>query len=275
MPKVTIIDIIEIFIIAVLVYYIMAWIKNTKVWSLMRGIIVILAFVFVAYIFQMNTILWIVRNVSVVAITAVIVVFQPELRKALETLGRGNVFMKFFSDNKRTYDASFTDDTIEHIVKASYEMGRAKTGALMVIERGEALTDYERTGILVDAVLSCQLLVNIFEHNTPLHDGAVVVRGNRVVAATCYLPLSTDMGLSKELGTRHRAGVGVSEATDSITVIVSEETGRVSVAFEGSLKRNVNADELRKYLSLAKAEAPEEKKFLWWKPRRSDEENNN
>ena len=130
-------------------------------------------------------------------------------------------------------------------------MGEVKTGALIVIEQNILLTEYERTGINVDAVLSSQLLINIFEHNTPLHDGAVIVRGNRIVAATCYLPLSDNMELSKQLGTRHRAGVGISEVSDSLTIIVSEETGKVSAAQGGRLESDINSARLRELLEIA------------------------
>ena len=142
----------------------------------------------------------------------------------------------------------FTDKTINELVKACFDMGEVRTGALIVIEQNIRLSEYERTGINVDAVLTSQLLINIFEHNTPLHDGAVLVRGNRIVAATCYLPLSDNMELSKQLGTRHRAGVGISEVSDSLTVIVSEETGGVSLAVNGVLHRNVEADYLKEEL---------------------------
>ena len=150
-------------------------------------------------------------------------------------------------------------------------MGKNKTGALIVIEKEDSLTDYERTGIMLDSVISSQLLINIFEHNTPLHDGAVIVRGNRIVSATCYLPLSDNMELRKELGTRHRAGVGISEVTDSLTLIVSEETGRVSIAFEGELYRNVDADFVREKLQLLQDKVIEEKKFKLWKGRSKNE----
>ena len=145
----------------------------------------------------------------------------------------------------------FTDKTINELVKACFDMGEVKTGALIVIEQKNRLDEYIRTGINVDAVLSSQLLINIFEHNTPLHDGAVVMRGNRIVAATCYLPLSDNMELSKQLGTRHRAGVGISEVSDSVTIIVSEETGQISVAQEGKLERNVSSAKLREILEKA------------------------
>lgn len=150
-------------------------------------------------------------------------------------------------------------------------MGRAKTGALIVIEHNDSLIEYERTGIAIDSVISSQLLINIFEHNTPLHDGAVLVRGNRIVAATCYLPLSDNRELSKDLGTRHRAAVGISEVTDSLTVIVSEETGKVSVAMGGELFRNVDAAELKSKLELLQNKVYEEKKILFWKGRARNE----
>ena len=271
-PKVGWTDIVEILIISFLLYNVLAWIKNTKAWSLMRGIVVILIFVAVAAIFRMTTILWIAKNIMGLAVTAIIVVFQPELRKALEQLGKGRMFSTVFQfDNARITGELFSDRTISEIVRAAYEMGKAKTGALIVVEQSDSLTDYERTGIYIDSVLSSQLLINIFEHNTPLHDGAVIVRENRIVSATCYLPLSDNMELSKELGTRHRAGVGISEVTDSLTVIVSEETGRVSVALNGELYRNVDADFLKKKLQLIQNKTLEEKKFKFWKGRSKDE----
>jgi diadenylate cyclase len=166
----------------------------------------------------------------------------------------------------------FTEKTVNEISKACFEMGRVKTGALIVIARADSLTDYTRTGIDVDALVTSQLLINIFEHNTPLHDGAVIIKGNRIVSATCYLPLSDNMALSKALGTRHRAGVGISETTDSITVIVSEETGRVSVAMKGKLYGNVNPDDLKEKLQAAIVKPQkDEKKFFWKKPRRDNE----
>lgn len=275
-PKMTWTDVVEILIISFLVYEVMVWVKNTKAWSLMRGIIVIIAFVFLAYVFQMNTILWIVKNASVVAITAMIVVFQPELRKALDMLGRKNIFSSLISfDSNRATDERFSDKTVNEIVKSCFEMGKVKTGALIVVAQNDSLSEYERTGIELDSIVSSQLLINIFEHNTPLHDGAIIIRGNRVVSATCYLPLSDNMALSKELGTRHRAGVGISEVTDSITIIVSEETGRVSVAFEGELYRNVNSDFVKEKLILAQNKIYDDKKFRLWKGRAKNEKKTN
>lgn len=265
-------DVIEILLISVLIYSILVWFKNTKAWTLLKGLVVILAIVIVASVFNMSTILWITRNIFSVAVTALIVVFQPELRKALESLGRRNVFSNIFQfEASKIADELFSDETCDAIVQASYAMGRAKTGALIVIENTDSLLEYERTGIAIDSIISPQLLVNIFEHNTPLHDGAVLVRGNRIVAATCYLPLSDNRDLSKELGTRHRAAVGISEVTDSLTVIVSEETGRVSVAMDGELFRDVDAAELKAKLELLQNKKYEEKKSIFRKGRSKNE----
>ena len=263
-------DIVEILIISFLVYQIMTWIKNTKAWFLMKGIGIILIFILLAIIFEMNTILWIVENVLSIAVIAVVVVLQPELRRALEELGRKKLFAILMPFDK-VQTERFSDKTVNDLVKASFEMGKVKTGALMVIEQNVKLTEYERTGIEVDGLISSQLLINIFEHNTPLHDGAVIIRGNRVVSATCYLPLSDNMEISKELGTRHRAGVGISEVTDALTIIVSEETGHVSVTYEGKLYRNLDANALREKLQLIQNKEVDEKKHRLWKGRAKDE----
>lgn len=260
-------DIVEIIILSFLIYHILVWIKNTKAWSLLKGILVIAVFILFAAYFEMNTILWIVNNLFSVAVTAVVVILQPELRRAVEELGRKNIISSIIpiTVGRGPEGGRFSDKTINEIVKACVEMGRARTGALIVMEKDESLTDYERTGIEIDGVVTSQLLINIFEHNTPLHDGAVIVRGDRVTSATCYLPLSDNMRLSKELGTRHRAGVGISEVTDSLTIIVSEETGKISVAYGGDLERNVDAEGLRARLSdlQNKSEEDSRKRIVW------------
>lgn len=239
-------DILEIFIIAFLVYYILAWMKTTRSWRLLKGLIVIFLFLFVAIVMDMTTIIWIAQNVLSFAAITFIVVMQPELRHALEQLGQKNFIPSMgFSASGKDNGNAFSIKTLNEISKACMEMGKVKTGALIVIERMESLKDYERTGIEVDGIVTSQLLINIFEHNTPLHDGAVIVRGNRVTYATCYLPLTDNMDLSKDLGTRHRAGVGISEVTDSLTVIVSEETGGISIAHEGTLERGLSVDKLK------------------------------
>ena len=263
-------DIVEVIIISFLVYEIMAWVRHTKVWLLMKGIIIILVFILMAILFKMHTIIWIAENVLSLAVIAVIVVLQPELRRALEELGRKNFLLNVVSFEK-TPDERFSDRTVNDLVKASFEMGKVKTGALMVIEQNVLLTEYERTGIEVDGLISSQLIINIFEHNTPLHDGAVIIRGNRIVSATCYLPLSDNMAISKELGTRHRAAVGISEVTDALTIIVSEETGNVSVTYEGELYRNLDANGLKEKLHMIQNKEVEEKKRRLWKGRAKDE----
>lgn len=272
MPTIHWTDVVEIIILTFLAYHILLWIKNTRAWALLKGVTVIAVFILIAAIFRMNTILWIVTNVFNIAAIAIVVMLQPELRKAMEELGQ----KKFFSsvilfDSGKSEGGRFSDRTINEIVKASVEMGKVKTGALIVIEQDQPLGEYERTGIDVDGIVSSQLLINIFEHNTPLHDGAVIVRGNRVVSATCYLPLSDNMALSKELGTRHRAGVGISEVTDSLTVIVSEETGKISVAYNGQLERGLDAERLKVRLSDIQDKPVEEKKRKLWKGRARNE----
>jgi len=239
-------DVLEVLIIAYLVYHILLWVQTTKAWTLLKGVVVILVLWFFASYFRMNTILWIGENLLGTAITAVVIVLQPELRKALEELGKKNILTTMLPINSEKKEESvITEKTIHEIVRACVEMGKVKTGALIVIEGQQSLADYERTGIDIDAIVTSQLLINIFEHNTPLHDGAVIVRNNRVTSATCYLPLTDNDSISKEVGTRHRAGVGISEATDSITVIVSEQTGKISVALDGTLERGLDADTLK------------------------------
>lgn len=262
-------DIVEILIISFFVYQIMVWIKNTKAWALLKGVLVILVFIVIAALFHMTTILWIAENVISIAVIAFIIVMQPELRRALEQLGSKNYLSALFPfETTRKDSARYSDKTVNEIVRACFEMGKVRTGALIVMEQNNSLAEYERTGIEVDGIVTSQLLINIFEHNTPLHDGAVIIRGERVTSATCYLPLSDNRGLSKELGTRHRAGVGISEVTDSMTLIVSEETGHVSVAYKGELFRNLDADEVKEKIAIVQNKPnQEEKKHLVWKGR--------
>ncbi|MCI8333874.1 MAG: TIGR00159 family protein [Lachnospiraceae bacterium] len=261
-------DIVEVIILSFLIYQVMAWIKKTRAWSLLKGFAVLLIFIFLAWRFQLNTILWLARNVFSLGITALVIVFQPELRRALEQLGQKNLINSVFSfDSSKEDSARFSDKTVNELVKAVFEMAKVKTGALIVLERNTPLNEYERTGITLDSILSSQLLINIFEHNTPLHDGAVIVRENRIVSATCYLPLSDNLFLSKELGTRHRAAVGISEVTDSVTIVVSEETGKVSVAAGGELQRDLTQEELRGQLVIAQNKTRDTGRFKLWKGR--------
>ena len=271
-PKIGFTDIVEIVIITVLLYQIFKWVKKTRAWALFKGFVVILIAMIIAAIFQLNTILWIFSKMFNVGIIALIIVFQPELRNALEQLGRKNIFTNMFTlDDQRDKQERFSQRTLNEITKATFEMAKYKTGALIVIEQEVALGEYERTGIPIDAAVSSQLLVNIFEKNTPLHDGAIIIRNDRIIAATCYLPLSTNMEINKELGTRHRAAIGVSEVSDSMTIVVSEETGKVSLVIGGEIYRDVDAESLRKKLNYIQKKTIDVKKFKIWKGRMKNE----
>lgn len=267
-PRITWTDIIEIVVIAFVIYNVMVWIKNTKAWVLLKGIIIVVIFALIAYILNLKTILWIAGKTISVGIIALVIIFQPELRRALEQLGRKKILFGLFRFNDgREKGERFSSKTAEEIVRACFDMGAAYTGALIVIEQDMVLEEYEKTGIAVDGLVTSQLLINIFEHNTPLHDGAVIIRGDRIVAATCYLPLSDNNSLNKALGTRHRAGVGISEVTDSMTIIVSEETGRVSVAVGGELIHDIDADSLRNKLEYLRRRTIDVKSFKIWRGR--------
>ncbi|MDD6266266.1 MAG: diadenylate cyclase CdaA [Clostridium sp.] len=272
-PQIHVPDIIEIIIIAIVLYQVMGWFKKSRAWTLFKGIAVLALCWLVAAVFDLNTILWIFRNTISVGIIAIIIIFQPELRRALEQLGKQNFIATLFDSSSSEKRERFTAKTMNELIKAAFEMSKNKTGALIVIEQNVALGDYERTGIPIDAVVSSQLLVNIFEHNTPLHDGAVIMRNNRIVAATCYLPLSDSLEINKELGTRHRAGIGISEVSDSMTIIVSEETGDVSVAVGGELFRGLDADNLRKKLSYIQNKSLDVKRFRLWKGKKNEGKN--
>ncbi len=264
-PNVTTTDVVEIIIIAVLVYHIMRWFQKTRAWSLIKGIAVVLVFAIFALAFRLDTILWILENTINVGIIAVIIIFQPEFRRALEQLGRSNLISSLLNMDDSNGASKLDRKVLNEITKAAYAMSEVKTGALIVIEQDVRLGEYERTGITIDAEVSSQLLVNIFEHNTPLHDGAVLIRDNRIASATCYLPLSDNMDISKALGTRHRAAIGISEVSDSITVIVSEETGAVSLAHNGVIVRNVSKEKFLDKLQELRKEATGAKKVKWWK----------
>ena len=247
-PEIHFTDILEILILTFLIYHLIIWIKNTKAWMLLKGILVLALFILGAAILQMHTILFIAKNLVTVMATAAVVVFQPELRRVLEKIGERKFLSSVVPFDSNREKARFSEHTMDSIVDAAYNMGRVKTGALIVVEQAIQLSEYEATGIYLDCMVSMQVLINIFEHNTPLHDGAIIIRGDRIVSATCYLPLSDNMGLSKELGTRHRAAVGMSEVSDALVITVSEETGAVSVAQGGVLYRNLKRDELREKL---------------------------
>jgi diadenylate cyclase len=242
----TVTDIIEILILSFLIYRIMLWFKTSRAWTLLKGIIVIVIFMAAAALLQFNTILYLLKNAFSVGLIAVVILFQPELRSGLDQLGRKTLANYLVRDNET--EGVISEKTIYELVKTVQVLSANRTGALIVIENHVALGEYIDTGIPIDAVVTNQLLLNVFEHNTPLHDGAVIIRKNRVVSATCYLPLSANDTINKELGTRHRAGIGISEVSDSLTLIVSEETGSVSIAEGGELFRNLDTEGVRKHL---------------------------
>lgn len=249
-PDLTWSDVLDILIIAYVLYHLLLWIKTSRAWTLLKGILVVALFLLLAALFRFNTILWIARNLINVFLLALIILFQPELRRALDELGRKKLFATLFNfeGSKILQENSLRDESIEELIMTTRQLGKDKTGALIVIEQDTPLGEFINTGISIDAEISQQLLVNIFEKNTPLHDGAVIIKNNRIIAATCYLPLTDSKDVAKELGTRHRASLGVSEVSDSMTIIVSEETGAISVAYKGELHRDLNDASLRKLL---------------------------
>ena len=238
------IDILDILIVAYIIYRIMKLLKDTSAERLIKGIIILVGIMLLASMLHLTMISWLLQQALNVGLFAIVVVFQPELRRLLEQIGKGN-----FSRLIVPADApDEVESMITATVSACADMSRTKTGALIVFERRERLGEIISTGTMVDAAPSAELIKNIFFKNSPLHDGAMVVRAGRVCAAGCVLPLSGNQSLSRDLGTRHRAAVGMSESADSVLVVVSEETGSISVAIGGMLKRHLSPDMLRKLL---------------------------
>ncbi len=265
-PQLQFQDILDILLVAFAIYKIITWIKDTRTWAVFKGIVIIIGMAILAYMLGLHTVAYIISNTVTVGTIAIIVLFQPELRRALEQLGQGKLWGNGMSVEKEIKE-SLTEESITSIVKATMQMSKTKTGALIVIEGTTLLSEYERTGITIDAAISSQLLVNIFEKNTPLHDGAVIVCKNRIIAATCFLPLSDSLSISKDLGTRHRAAIGVTEETDAAVVVVSEETGTISYVRNGNIKRDIDAETLTKILGITKKRKVANKKITLWKGR--------
>jgi len=257
MPHLGLNSILDILFITFVLYRVLVWIKQTRGWTLFKGILTIALIYLAAVILQMNTTAWIIEQSLTVAALAAVIIFQPEIRKALENLGK-NRNIPFFNPLEENQEAN-SATCVEEIIDAALKMSEVKTGALIVIEQKVPLGDLESTGVAIDAIVTNQLLLNIFEHNTPLHDGAVLIRSNRVKAATCILPLTSE-ALSSDLGTRHRAAVGVSEVSDAFVVVVSEENGAISIAIEGKLHRNLGEEKMRLML-LANIQLKKSKKI--------------
>lgn len=240
-----IIFILDILIVGYVVYKFIKSARNSRVWQLLKGIVLIVIITILSGIFEFRILNWLLTIFMTYGVIALIVIFQPELRRMLEQLGT-NKFTKFFGIDKDL--ATKTKEDIYKIVIATIELSKNKIGALIVIERDIKIQDVIAGGIPMNADVSPQLLVNIFEPKTPLHDGAVVISGNKIAAAACVLPLADDNDIAKELGTRHRAAIGISKESDSIVVIVSEETGKISIAKDGTLIADVNEEALKKIL---------------------------
>lgn len=237
-------SVIDIVAVAAVLYQFLMLIKGTRAVQLIKGLVVLIIVSYLSERLRLTTISWLLSRVWQMLFVALPIVFQPELRRALEQLGRG----KFFTRHPSTLGNEVLDKVIEEMVRCTQVLSKNRIGALVVIERETGVQDYVETGIKIDGVVSSEFLVNIFIPNTPLHDGAVIVRGDRVAAAGCFLPLSENPDIQKELGTRHRAALGLSEVSDAIIVVVSEETGAISVAIEGSLTRFLDEKSLKDLL---------------------------
>jgi len=238
--------VIDISIVSYLVYKLVFLVRETRAWQLIKGVLFIFIATYVSQWLGLKTLEFILKNTFQLVGFALVVIFQPELRRALEQLGRSK-FKHFFSLDEEELEEK-TNSSIEELVKAAEELSRTKTGALIVLEGETKLGDIINTGVQLDSAITSELIINIFTPNTPLHDGAVVIRNNMIKAAACFLPLTDNPNLSKELGTRHRAALGITEVSDCSALIVSEETGKISFALNGGLTRNLNPDTLRKAL---------------------------
>ena len=245
MPLLLIMSILDIAIVIFIFYYLFKMLKGTRAWQLLKGIMLLIVATFVSDLLRLNILNYILSSVMTYGVFMLIVIFQPELRRALEQLGT-NKFNKYFGIDKDTNTK--TKESIYKIAIAAMELSKAGTGALIVIERDIKIQDIIATGIYMDAEISPQVLVNIFEPKTPLHDGAVIISNNKIAAASCMLPLADDKDIARELGTRHRAAIGISKDSDAIVVVVSEETGKVSIAKDGTLIADVREDMLKKIL---------------------------
>ena len=245
-PAFSLVHVLDVFIVTVLLYLIFRWIRRTQAWVLLRGVVIILVVALLAEFLDLFTVRWIVGNAMSMGFVLVIILFQPELRKALEQIGRGQYLINLNATGEERIHTSA--HTVDEIIKATGIMSKALTGALIVMEQEVDLSEHERTGVKLDAQVSVQLLTNIFERNTPLHDGAVIIRSNRVSTAMCILPL-TGESLDSSLGTRHRAAIGITEVSDSRVVVVSEETGTISVVVDGKISRGVSESKMRELLT--------------------------
>ncbi|CAM3763518.1 diadenylate cyclase CdaA [Marinicrinis lubricantis] len=259
LSRVGITDIIDILIVSYVIYKAITLVQGTRAIQLLKGVVVIIVVWMLSVWFHLDTLNWVMNQMITVGLLAVIIIFQPELRRALEQLGRGKLFMRTSLSEE---DVRFNQQ-IDEIIKAVNYLAKRKIGALIVFERQTGLTDYIESGTEISAKISSELLINIFIPNTPLHDGAVIIRNQQIMAAGCYLPLSENPFISKELGTRHRAAIGMSEVSDAINVVVSEETGQVSLAINGQVVRDIKEESL--ISKLYEELKPKAEKSSFWK----------
>lgn len=264
MPSIGISEILDILILCALIYYILRWIRHTHAWALLKGIVMVVLVALVAYLFDLVTVIWMVQNAFAMGLISLVILFQPELRKALEQLGRGVGLsgLSGFHGLKLDHRGGIAPQSLDEIVSAVLSMASRRTGALICLERDVTLDDIAQTGILIDAVVTRQLIMNIFVDRAPLHDGAMVIRRGRIVSAACILPLTSE-DVDQELGTRHRAAMGVSEISDALVIVVSEETGTISVALNGKLNRHLSEKSLNKILSENAVEEPKRRLMPW------------
>ncbi|PTM53345.1 diadenylate cyclase CdaA [Desmospora activa] len=251
-------DIVDVLIVSYIIYKLLMLLRGTRAVQLLKGISIVIAVWMVSSFFQLSTLQWLMENLFSLGIIVIIIIFQPELRRALEQLGRGRLFGR-----SSQMDEQVITSIVGDIVKAVSHLSKRRIGALIVVERQTGLSDYIETGTQLEARLGSELMTNIFLPNAPLHDGAVIIRNNQIMAAGCYLPLSENPFISKELGTRHRAGMGMSEISDAIAIIVSEETGQISLAIHGKLERRLTEEQLisRLYKEL---KPPEKNGSTFW-----------
>lgn len=238
-------SVIDILIVAFVVYRLMLLIRGTRAVQLIKGLVVLLVATALSSLFNLNTLNWLLRQTMTALVVALPIVFHPELRRALEKLGRG----KFLPQNTLTNGEVDTTRLVAELIRASTVLSKNKMGALIILERETGLNEHIDSGVKIEGLVSAEFLVNIFVPKTPLHDGAVIIRGNRVAAAACFLPLSESPNLTSDLGTRHRAGIGVTEVSDAVAIIVSEETGGISLAVEGVLTRHLDEAALQENLT--------------------------
>lgn len=258
----TVKQIVDILIVSYIIYQLLILLRGTRAIQLMKGIIIMVAVWVFSIWFDLKTLQWLMNQMFNIGVIALIIIFQPELRRALEQLGRGKMFSRTTSEEDQ-----LVSQRIGHLLKAVNYLCKRKIGALIVFERETGLNEYIESGIHIGAEVSSELLINIFIPNTPLHDGAVIIRQNELVAAACYLPLSENPFISKELGTRHRAGIGLSEMSDGISVMVSEETGQISLAINGQVVRDIKEESLiSKLYEELRPKKPAERKSFFSKP---------